>query len=274
MTLRGKGDQGSPEALSKSARKLAALAQDPVLDALRMQLRELALEARASVNEEPVMEADVRRAELEAQIAQAGIFLAIQDERQNRRLPGYERLRALRAWKVEGEPFDIDHAARLVRIVSLKLEIRSRRHSEEEAIEASKGVKFQDLPSIERRAAEIVLGRRRAAKSNRREPASRIANQVRSEWLALVPSVRCNNGTPISISSIVRIAIPILDQLAGKTVASGIPTSGDLRSMKSAGMAALFAIVQLEYGSVTPLKSVYEVLLEFRREQSGPDVTY
>jgi hypothetical protein len=224
--------------------------------------------AHASTNERAIEEVDVRTAEREAQVAQAQIFWAIQVERQSRKPARYLRLRELRNWKIEGEPFDIDHAARLARFGSLKLGISSRRHSEEEAIQASSGIKFQDLPSVERRAVEIVLGRRRAAKNNRGEPASRIADLVRSEWIPEVPAVRCNKGLPISISSIVRIAVPILDKLAGKLIASGIPTSGDdLQTMKPAGMAALFAIVNLEYGAYSSLKSVYEALREFRREQ-------
>jgi hypothetical protein len=232
----------------------------------------LALEERTIMNEAPLAEADVRRAEIAAKTAQAEIFLAIGDERQSRLPTRYERLRELRAWEANGELFGIDFAARLVRMAALRLGIRSRRHSEEEAIEASRGIKFQNLPSVERRATEIVLGRRRAAKSNRMEPASRIANQVRSEWIAKVPSVRRNKGRPISISSIVRIAVPFLDQLAGKPIASGIPTCHDLHSMKPAGMGALFAIVRLAYGMAS-LDHVYQALLEFRSEQSDVGAT-
>jgi hypothetical protein len=270
--MRQKRDRGSVKppceiewAISKSAAKLAALAQSPVLDALRIRLVELALEARASKKETVVTKADNISPEIEARIAQAEIFWVIEQERQNRRPTRYKLLRELREWKVEGEPFDIDFATRLVRIGSLRLGIRSRRHSEEEAIEASKGLKYESLASIERRAVEIVLGRRRAPKNNRREPAARIANLVRGEWLPQVPAVRCNKGVPISIASIVRIAVPILDKLAGKPIASGIQTSSDVQSMKSAGMAALVAIVQLEHGAFSYLKSVYDALLEFRR---------
>jgi hypothetical protein len=165
-------------------------------------------------------------------------------------LPTREKLLLeLRAWKVEGKPFDIDFLACLARIASLKLGIRSRRHSEEEAIDISMGIKFRDLATIEHRAVKIVLGRRRAAKNNCMEPASRIANQIRSEWLQPVRSIRRNKGVLVSIATIIRTAVPILDKLAGEPIASGIPTSRDLLSMKPAGMAALFAIVQLEYGS-------------------------
>jgi hypothetical protein len=284
MKARLRKMEESPEALSRAAAKLAVLAQDPILNALKSKLREIAL-AHASRKERAVGEVDVRTAEKEAQVAQAEIFLAIQDEQQNRRSKRYEhesegepehykRQRELRKWKVAGEPFDIDSAARLVRIGSLRLGIRSRRHSEEEAIEASKGLKYESLASIERRAVEIVLGRRRAPKNNRSEPAARIASLVRSEWIPQVPSLRPKKGVPISIAPIVRIAVPILDKLAGRPIASGIPTYRDLHSMKPAGVAALFAIVQLEYGKATPLESVYEALLEFRREQWDSDVTY
>lgn len=249
--------------------KFAVFAPNPILEALKARLREMALEARASRNQASVADDEVRSLDKEARIAQAEIFLAIRDERQNRRPDRYERQLELREWEVAGEPFDVDFAARLVRIASLKCGRRSRRYSEEKAIEASSGIKFQDLPAIERRAVEIVLGRRRVAKNNRMEPASRIANQVRREWLTPVPPVRRNKGRPISISSIVRVAVPILDQLAGKPIASGIPTSRDLLSMKPAGMAALFAIVQLEFGERSPFESVYEALLEFRREQTA-----
>jgi hypothetical protein len=229
------------------------------------------------MSEAPFAEADLRTAETEALVAQVEILDGIEDERQKHLPARYERLRETRAWEVgRGEPFDDDDAARKVRKASLRLGIRSRRHSEEKAIEASRGIKFKDLPSIERRAAEIVLGRRRAARNNPMEPASRIARYVRREWFAKVPPVRRKKGgislfsgprIVVPISSIVRIAVPILDQLAGKPIASGIPANRDPRTMKPAGMAALYAVVRLEYGSAS-LERVYNVLLELRRAES------
>ena len=273
MRDRGAGrSTGNVALLRGSARRLIALRHDPTLEALQTRLRELALGA-VSRGGRPSSEADVRYAELKAQIAQTEILLATQDARGVQLPMRYERLRELRAWKVEGEPLDIDFVARLVRITSFRLGIRSRRHSEEEAIEASKGIKFQDLPAIEKRAAEIVLGRRRAAKNNGADAASQIANQLRREWLAPVPWARRNKGTPLSISAIVRASVPILDELAGTPIASGIPTTRELPSMKPAGMAALFAIVQLGYGTATPLESVYVALLEFRRRQTDAAVS-
>jgi hypothetical protein len=254
---------------------------DPMLDALQMRLRELALERHASMSEAPFAEADVRSAEKEALIAQTEIFDGIEDERERRLPPRYERLKEIRAWEVGSrQQLDIDDVARMVCMASLKLGIRSRRHSEEEAIEASSGIKFEDLPSIERRAVEIILRRRRAARNNKMEPASRIANYVRRERFAKVPPVQRNKGgislfsgprIVVPISSIVRIAVPILDQLAGKPIASGIPTNRDPRTMKPTGMAALYAIVQLEHGSAS-FERVYNVLRELRRAMEA-DVT-
>jgi hypothetical protein len=226
------------------------------------------------MSEASFAEADVRTAEKEALIARTDIFDGIEDERERRLPPRYERLKEIRAWEVSGgQQLDIDDVARRVRMASLKLGIRSRRHSEEEAIEASSGIKFEDLPSIERRAVEIVLRRRRAARNNKTEPASRIANYVRCEWFAKVRPVRRNKGgislfsgprILVPVSSIVRIAVPILDQLAGKPIPSGIPTNRDPLTMKPAGMAALYAIVRSEYGTVS-LEAVYKVLRAFRR---------
>jgi hypothetical protein len=254
---------------------MTTLARDPVLDGLQARLRELALEARASINEPP-MSYEESNAEIEALTARAEIFWAIDDERRRRRPPRYECRRAIRAWEVGcGESFEEDEAARLARIGSLRLGIRSRHHSEEEAIEGSRGVKFGDLPIVEHRAAEIILGRRRAAKKKSMEPGSRIAKFVQSEWIAKVPHVRrykrepgsdCFRAfSPIPIASIVRAVVPILDRLAGKPIASGIPTSLDLNTMKPAGIAALYAIIQLEYGSIS-IDTVYRGLLKFRRE--------
>jgi hypothetical protein len=258
------------------APKSAGFTPNLLLDALKERLRELALETRAAMNEAPLVETDIQRAEIEARIAQFEIFAGIDDERE-RRLPSRcERLQDVRAWEVgSGKRFDIDDVARMVRMASLKLGIRSRRHSEQRAIEASRGIKFDNLPSIERRAAEIVLGLRRAARNNPRDPASRIANCVRREWFQKVPSVRRKKGgisffsgsrTVVPISSIVRIAAPILDQLARKPIASAIPTSRDPRTMKPAGMAALYAIVLLEYGKAS-FERVYKALRELRRGQ-------
>jgi hypothetical protein len=205
------------------------------------------------------------------------ISLAIQDERLRRLTAAYERRRDYRASKAgRGQPFDPDFAARLVRIASLKLGIRSRRHSEQEAFEASRGIKFEGLPSIERRAAEIVLGRRRAARNNPLDPATRIAGFVRCEWFSENPRVRRKktegislheiDRIPIPIPSIVRIAVPILDQLAGKPIASGIPTSRDPRFMEPAGMAALLAIVRLARGGRASFEAVYKAHLKFRQQ--------
>jgi hypothetical protein len=266
---RTQGNVCGESAAAKSAMKLTALARNPILETLKKRLRDLALEARVAANQTPLAEADVRRAETDARIAQTRIFFAMQDERRDRLPLRYERLRELREWRADkSQLFNIDFVVRLVRIESLRLGIGSRRHSNEEAIEASVGIKFSDLPSIERRAVEIVLGHRRAANSNKQEPASRIAKRVRREWITKVTPVRQNKGRPLSISSIVRIAIPILDQLAGEPIPSGIPTDRDLDTMRPVGMAVLFAIVKLTYGEVFAFASLYEAVLDFRKEQS------
>jgi hypothetical protein len=253
---------------------MTRFAPDPLLDALQTRLREMALEARASTNKGQIKD-DALSVDVEVQIAQAEIFWAINDERRSRLPPRYERRRSIRAWEVgSGELFDEDQAARLARMCSLRLGIRSRRHSKDEAFEASRGIKFRDLPTIERRAVEIVLRRRRAARNNPTDPASRIANYVRREWFQKVPPVgrKKTEGIslyemhciPIPVPLIVRVAVPILDRLAGKPMPSGIPTSCDPRTIKNAGMAALFAIVQMECGRI-PIDTVYRALLKFRR---------
>ena len=246
------------------------ISSDSLLDVLKARLRELALRKYTSE------EANVRSVELEVSIAQADIFLAVQDERLRCLTAPYERRRNHRASEGRWGIFDQDFVARLVRVESLKLGIRSRRHSEQEALEASTEITFEGLPSIEQRAVEIVLKRRRAARNNPRDPASRIACAVRREWFSEPPPDRRKktegispyeiHRIPIPILSIVRIAVPILDQLAGKPIASGIPTSRDVRSMKAAGMAALFAIVQLEYGTAS-FEHVYTALLKFRHDR-------
>jgi hypothetical protein len=124
-------------------------AEQAMLQALRMRLRELALERRASMSEAPFAETDIQRAEFDAQLAQFEIFAEIEEERERRLPPRYERLQQIRAWEVSsGKQFDIDVVARMVRMASLRLGIRCRRHSEEKAIQASAGIKFEDLPSI------------------------------------------------------------------------------------------------------------------------------
>ena len=140
------------------------ISSDPLPDVLQARLRELALQKYTS--EVPLPEANVRSVELEVSIAQADIFLAIQDERLRRLTAPYERRRNHRASEGRLGLFDQDFVARLVRVESLKRGIRSRRHSEQEAVEASTEITFVGLPSIEQRAAEIVLSRRRAARNN------------------------------------------------------------------------------------------------------------
>jgi hypothetical protein len=254
--------------------RLKGVCHDPLLEALRARFLELALEVPGLMNEAPRAEPDVLRAESKANIAQYDVFSAINDERQRLLASAYERRRGSRARQADKRnPADIDFVARLVRLESLKLGIRSRAHSEEEAIEASRNIKYEDLPSIERRAAEIVLGLRRVARNNRMEPASRIANQIRALWFNKDPPIRFKKTEgfslyemeriPIPISKVVAIAVPILDQLAGKRIASGIPTSWDPRTTKNAGMAALLCVAEMECGTV-PIETVYRALLNFR----------
>lgn len=241
-----------------------------MLQALRLRLQNLALESIAATNGAPFERADLRLAETAALVTQSEIFAEIDRAEKRLLLPArsehlQDYLQKIREWEVGREPFEINDAARQVRIASLKLGIRSRRHSEEEAIDASVGVKYDDLPIIEKRAVEIVLGRRRAAKNNKMEIASRLANEVRREWIAAVPPIKRSKGKPLSVATIVRIAVPRLDKLAGKEIVAGIPTSQDPAKMKSPGFAALYAIIRLSYGMVSS-EHIYKSLVETRRE--------
>jgi hypothetical protein len=228
---------------------------------LRLRLYDLALANIAGKIDAPVEGADRRCAEIKSRLALAEIFAAIDVERKRLIPPRYEYTRQMYEWKIGGEPFVIDDAARKVRIASLRSGIRSRRHSEEEAIEASRGVSYKDLPSIEQRAVEIVLGRRRSAKKNPTELASRLADQVRKDWIQTVPSVRRRKDRLVSVASIVRITVPILERLGGKPIMAAIPASQDPGFKKSAGMAALIATIRLSYGMVSS-EHIYNVLME------------
>jgi hypothetical protein len=163
------------------------------------------------------------------------------------------RLGKDRNWKGEaveyGPRIDPDWAARLVRHSFLR---QLRRYSEERAIEGSAGVTVKDLNAIERRAFEIVVGKRGVTRSDRNDRAVLLANAVLKDWLPREPDFRLvppEDAPSLTIQKIVHLVVPFLDELAGKPIGHSNPYKKENypAKMNPPALGALVAIARMAH---------------------------
>ncbi len=183
---------------------------------------------------------------LDARMTKAWIFLDLGFEQSKLISPRMKFQREMRNWRAG--PISSDWAAMLVRKASLRMGVRAR-HSEAKAIaKASTNVNYSALTSIEKRAADMVTGRRRASRSTPKDPAIQLARAVRREWLRPVAPLREKRARTPSIDTIVRIALPHLDALANGPIRGGTPDNEhDVAKMEPPALGALLAIARMAH---------------------------
>jgi hypothetical protein len=178
-----------------------------------------------------------------------------------------------RKWKAGKEPYGPsiapDFAASLVRMAFLRRGIRSRRYSEEQAISESKGVTRDQLTAVERRATDIVLGLRRSPRGKPHDRAAQIAKEVLATWFPPVPPFQPkhpDDARSLSIDAVVRIALPFLDELAGRPIRGGTPDNDhDPASMEPPGLGALVAFSRMAHPKAS-VEYICDLILAHRRE--------
>ncbi len=190
------------------------------------------------------------RSEFDVQATIIRIFAAL-DERKpdlSRLEREARRQNEIRKWKLSADPvMHRDFAARLVRMVVLKLGIGHPGHSETDAITKSAGITYDQVKVFEKRATDIVVGKGRLARNNKIDVASRIAQVVRDEWMKPIPYSRDPEPCGLTAKMIVETALPFIQGLAGSKLLGHSQRSEDPREMEPPGFGALMAIVRMTH---------------------------
>jgi hypothetical protein len=206
-------------------------------------------------------------------ITTALIFFELSLEQSKLIPPCVDRQREMRNWragkKEYGPPIAPDWAAKLVRKASRRMGVQTPRHSEAKSIEASTSIAYADLTLVEKRAVDVAIGNRRAARRTPDDRAIKLAKAVRREWLRPVPPFREAQATALSIEAIVRIALPHLDALANGPIRGGTPDNDDdPATMEPPGLGALVAIARM-----THPRAGWEYICDVIRKCRKPDTS-
>jgi hypothetical protein len=187
----------------------------------------------------------------DVQMAISDIFADLESAQDKLRPMTLAYDKAIREWKMGKKPysssFGRDFAASLVRWEKLRLGIGCQKMSDEGALTQSIGVTYASLSKIEQRAADMVRGERRVARGKSlKDPASRIAKAVRAKWLTPTPRLRVDEPPVLLIKTIVEIALPHIEKLAGGPISGGTP-KGNPATTDPPGLGALASIVQMAH---------------------------
>jgi hypothetical protein len=182
---------------------------------------------------------------MDARLAMARIFSAIEYSKkmQNRGPRSRQFAEDLQNWRNGAPKFAPDFAAATVRMARLKMGIGVRKHTEENAIKEAAGTTFVSLSIVERRAAEMLMGTKRATRTIS-DPATRIARAARAEWGNGVEYPRPVKPR-LSLEDVIRIAIPIIEEMSAQPVRGGSPKSDYSIEMEPAELGALVALARM-----------------------------
>jgi hypothetical protein len=110
-------------------------------------------------------------------------------------------------------------------------------------------VAYADLSVIEKRAVDMIIGKRRRLRVTRNDPATKLAKAIRGEWLRSVPPFREKEAArTLTTETIVRAVLPILDALANGPIRGGTPDNDyDPAKMEPAALGALVAIARMSH---------------------------
>jgi hypothetical protein len=171
---------------------------------------------------------------------------------------GDNHRRAVREWRAalsthggNGESEGKDSLRDWVAVLVRKARLQSRepgwrRHSEATAIEGSVNVTYADLSEIEKRAANMIIGKRRPLRVLRNDRAEKLAKAVRDEWIKPVPQFRRKRrARTLSIDAIVLTVLPILDDLANGPIKLPMNYEDDPARMEPSALGALVAIARM-----------------------------
>jgi hypothetical protein len=165
-----------------------------------------------------------------------------------------------------GPRIDPNFAASLVRHESLR---RQSGRSEERALVEAAGVKEADLNTVERRAFEMVTGKRGFTRANLKDRAVPLAKAVLKDWLPPEPPSRLippTEAPALTIERIVHIAIPFLDELGGTRIGHSLPYRDEDNPAKinPPALGALIAIARMAHPQAS-LEHVRDSIRSYRR---------
>jgi hypothetical protein len=170
-----------------------------------------------------------------------------------------------------GPRIDPAFAASLVRLAFLR---RERGKSEEQAVVEAAGVKEVDLSAIEHRAFELVIGKRGFTRTNAKDRAVPLAKAVLKDWLPSEPACRLippTEAPALTIETIVHIAVPFLDELAGRRIGHSAPYRGrdNPAEISPPALGALVAIARMAHPRAS-LEHVRHSIRSYRRLNVTP----
>ena len=150
---------------------------------------------------------------------------------------------------------------------------RERGRSEERAVKEAAGVREADLNTIERRAYEMVMGKRGFTRTDARDRAVPLAKSVIKDWLPSEPaSVYPAGKSPVAtIEKIVQIVVPFLDELAGRRIGHSGPyrNEDDPAKMNPPALGALVAIARMAHPEAS-VEHVRHSIRSYRRLNLTP----
>ena len=170
-----------------------------------------------------------------------------------------------------GTGIDPDFAAIILRHAFLR---RERGRSEEQAMEEAAGVKDADLSTIERRAQELIVGKRGFTRTDPKDRAAPLAKAVLKDWLPPEPAFRLippEKAPALTIEKIVQIVVPFLDELAGRRIGHSAPyrDEDDPAKMNPPALGALVAIARMAHPQAS-LEHVRHSIRSYRRLNLTP----
>ena len=170
-----------------------------------------------------------------------------------------------------GPRIDPGLAPSLVRHAFLR---RERGKSEEPAVEEAAGVKEADLSAIERRAIELVIGKRGFTRTDAKDRAVPLAKAVLKDWLASEPACRLitpSEAPALTIEKIVHIVVPFLDELAGRQIGHSPPyrDENDPAKLNPPALGALMALARMAHPQGS-LEHVRHSIRSYRRLNLTP----
>ncbi len=236
-----------------------------------------------------------KKSSLHVALAKAGIWHALNIE-QSRLAPSVNtqirKRRSIRNWRLGkstdwiedqktwkwsdqevnyGPRIDPAFAASLVRHTLLR---RERGKSEGHAVEEAAGVSEADLSAIEHRAFELVIGKRGFTRTNAKDRAVPLAKAVLKDWLPSEPACRLippTEAPALTIEKIVHIAVPFLDELAGRPISHSAPyrDEDNPAEISPPALGALVAIARMANPQAS-LEHVRHSIRSYRRLNVTP----
>jgi hypothetical protein len=195
----------------------------------------------------------------------------LQEQRELRALQSRPHAEAMRSWFDQNvaNPFSAEGSLWLAHLVKIESARIVSRRSPADAIEYANA--HDKLNDFEEQAYDIVLGKRRvrAADSDTRwtPPAFRIAKKIRRDWMNRKRTRPPVVERDLSGADLVKIAIPILDELAGSEVPAGDPVTDDPMTMNPPSIAILFALAKIHGRAASP-RGLSRLLREHRKRTS------